>query len=259
MTRKTTKGIFGKAMDAKATDPIIENNKLPRMEAADSKKAEPLPAKSKTVMLMENVKEGGASPTRKDLAAGKVMAPFDAKKKEKMPPPVGDMKPKATRKQAGEFYLVFRMHVQNGEMTVQGCKRVDSELAKHEDIVQGGLTYEATLQESRLNVASVPDFGEQRSFPRPDDRGEKGHHITILPSFDFNVRIPGNAITEKDLPKVKVSLYRFKEHVPSIKLNAAPLARQFEKEVRVVAELDGIKTDKMAQDVKAQIKTAFGK
>lgn len=260
MTRKSTKGIFGKAMDAKAIDPVIENNKLPRMEAVDSRKAEPLPKQAKNVLMMGAAKEGDGKPTKKDIAAGKAMGAFDPKEKGEMSPPVGDMKPKATRKAAaGEFYLVFRMHVQNGEMTVKGCKRVEGELLREEGIVQGGLTYEATLLENRLSIASVPDFGEQRSFPHPEDKARAGHHITIMPSFDFNVRIPGQAVAEKDLPKVKVLLYRFKEHVPDLKLNASPLHMQFEKETRVVAALDGITADKMDKEVRAQVKAAFGK
>ncbi|MDF2189033.1 hypothetical protein [Paraflavitalea sp. CAU 1676] len=259
MTRKSTKGIFGKAMDAQATDPVIENSKLPRMEAVDSKQAAPLPKQAKNALIMGAAKEGDAKATKKDIQAGKAMGAFDPKEKVKMSPPVGDMKPKATRKTAGDFYLVFRMHVQNGEMTVEACKRVDSELLREEGIVQGGLTYEATLLEQRLSIASVPDFGEQRSFPHPEDKARAGHHISILPSFDFNVRIPGDAITEKDLPKVKVLLYRFKEHVPDLKLNSSPLHMQFEKETRVVAELDGITADKMDKAVRAQVKAAFGK
>ena len=258
MTRKSTKGIFGKAMDAKAIDPVIENNKLPRMGAVDSK-AEPLPKQAKNVLMMGAAKEGDAKATKKDINAGKAMRAFDPKEKGEMSPPVGDMKPKATRKAAGESYLVFRMHVQNGEMTVKACKRVEGPLLREEGIVQGGLTYEATLRENRLSIASVPDFGEQRSFPHPDDKARAGHHISIMPSFDFNVRIPGDAVVEKDLPKVKVLLYRFKEHVPDLKLNASPLHMQFEKETRVVAELDGITADKMDKEVKAQVKAAFGK
>jgi hypothetical protein len=260
MTRKTTKGIYGKTMNLQATDPIVEDNKLPVMNDAVIKKAAlPVAEKGKKPQLMENVKENTAAPSKKAVDEGKQMAAFAGIDKKAIQPHSGEQKARAVRKVAGEHYLVFRMHVQNGEISVTGAKRVDSTLERHEDLIQGGLTYEATLQESRLNIASIPDFGEQRSFPMPGDKGAKGHHITILPSFDFSVRIPGNLITEKDLPKVKVSLYRFKEHIPALKLNAAPLHQQYEKEVRMVAELKGITLDKMSKELKAEVKKVFVK
>ncbi|WP_315823888.1 hypothetical protein [Paraflavitalea speifideaquila] len=42
-----------------------------------------------------------------------------------------------------------------------------------------------------------------------------------------------------------------------MKLNAAPLHLQYEKEVRMVAELNGITLDKMNKEIKAEVKKSF--
>jgi hypothetical protein len=148
------------------------------------------------------------------------------------------------------------MHVKNGEMTVVGSKKVDGPLVNYDDLVQSGLTYEATLEDARLAIGSVADFGEQRSYPRP---GEHEHNITILPSFNFNLKIPSGRIAAKDLPRLKISLYRFKEPLIQPKLGMAPIAEQFRREARVVAELDGIRMADLRPDVKETIRKTFAK
>jgi hypothetical protein len=256
MTRKSIKGIYAHAMSAKA-GPVEENKNLPAMDAVDIKKPTQPPLK-KGAMLMDNVK--ATVVTKKAMDTGKAMRPFAAVKvlkaeQKELPPQIS----KATRKPA-DAYVVFRMHVQNGVMSVVGSKRVQGSLVQHEDIVQGGLTYEVTLNKGRLSIGAVADFGEQRSFARQGgEAGEHVHHITILPSFDFNVKIPGNKIALKDLPKLQISLYKFKEQVPDLKLSLVPLHTQFEKEVREVATLKGIKIASLGKDVKELVKKAIGK
>ncbi|WP_315823887.1 hypothetical protein [Paraflavitalea speifideaquila] len=129
MTRKTTKGIYGKTMNQQATDPIVENNKLPVMDDAAIKKAAlPTPEKGKKLQLMEEVKENTAAPSKKAVDEGKQMAVFAGIDRKSIQPHSGEQKARAVRKAAGEHYLVFRMHVQNGEISVTGAKRVDSTL-----------------------------------------------------------------------------------------------------------------------------------
>jgi len=199
--------------------------------------------------------------SKKAMKEGKFMQPVSKQtQREKGEQNYEDQVPKKGRRSDRGSYIAFRMHVQNGVISVTGCKRVNSELAQFEDIVTGGLTYEVVLDARRLSLSSIPDFGEQRSFPRPaGEKGQPGHHITIIPGFDFSVRIPGDNITEKDLPRLKITLYRFKEHLPSLKLTEATLSSQFEKEARPVAQLDGIKVGALPQDVKSAIKRSFAK
>lgn len=261
MPRKSIKGIFSRPMQEEAIEPIIEDSKLPSMDAPGYEKSAKMPSGKGLKLMDKEDSDKAAALSKKGIKEGKLMAPFTkTTQKEKPMEEHEEQKKKTGRNAENAFYIVFRVRVQNGTMTVIGSKRVNSELTRQEEIVTAGLTYEAILNNSRLYVASIPDYGEQRSFPRPEgEPGETGHYITILPSFDLNVRIPGDRIKEKDLPKLQIKLYRFKEHVPSLKLMEEPLHKQFEKEIRVVAELDGINMAALSNDVKAAIKKSFQK
>jgi hypothetical protein len=256
MTRKSIKGIYAHAMSAKA-GPVEENKNLPAMDAVDIKKPTQ-PLLKKGALLMNNAK--AIVVTKKAMDTGKAMRPFATAKvlkaeQKELPLQVSKAKRKST-----DAYVVFRMHVQNGVMSVVGSKRVEGSLVQQEDIVQAGLAYEVTLNNGRLSIGSVADFGEQRSFARPGgEAGEHVHHVTILPSFNFSVKIPGNKIALKDLPKLQISLYKFKEQIPDLKLSSTPLHTQFEKEVREVATLKGIKIASLNKDVKELVKKAIVK
>jgi len=199
------------------------------------------------------------------IKKGLQMAPFDQKGPERIKmqtPETGytQQTEKKTRMQKEPGYIVLRMRVQNGELSVIGSRRVDGAFLEHSNLIQNGITYEAFLKEGRIAIGSIPDFGEQRSFPRPKgDPSHEGHHFTMLPSFDFNLKIHAEKITLKDLPALQVSLYRFKEHVPDLVLTDVPLKARFEKEVRVVAEMNGIKVGRLRDEVKKSLKETFGK
>ncbi|MFD2932324.1 hypothetical protein [Spirosoma flavum] len=251
MSRKSIKGIYSKPMDAFATQPVIENRKLPTMDNASSQNAQWPKLATPNQILMDDARDQPTTGRK-----GNQMAAFKAADEPSTNPVYADQVPKVTRKPANAGYIVLRMRVQNGVLSVVGSKRVDSQLVNNDSIVQGGLTYEAILENTRLTIGSVPDYGEQRSFPRP---GEHEHHITVMPSFDFNLKMPSDKITMQDLPQLKVSLYRFKEHVPDLKLGVQPLNAQFDKEVRVVAELNGIELSQLKPDVRELVEKAFKK
>ena len=249
MPRKAIKGVFTNSMDVTGK-PIVENSKLPNMDDVIKK---PIVKTAKVQKLMDD-----AVTTKIAAKAGSVMGEFKLDtKKEKPIDEAGlvDQKAKAVRTLA-DSYVVLRMHVQNGEMTVVGSKKVDGPLAAYDDLIESGLTYEATLENTRLAIGSVADFGERRSYPRP---GEHEHNITNVPSFDFNLKIASSKIVAKDLPRLKITLFRFKEPLIQPKLGLAPLAEQFEREARVVAELDGIRLNELSADVKGTIKKTFAK
>ena len=150
------------------------------------------------------------------------------------------------------------MRVQNGEISLIGSRRVDGTLMEHQDLIQNGITYDAFVKDRRIAIGSIPDFGEQRSFARPNaDPSHEGHHITILPSFDFNVKIAADKLAYKDLGALKVSLYRFKEHVHELKLAETPVKDQYEKQTRVVAVMNGININRLKEDVKMALKKSF--
>ncbi|MEO6315151.1 MAG: hypothetical protein ABIU63_18105 [Chitinophagaceae bacterium] len=264
MKRKNIKGIFSRPMDADAK-PVIDNDKLPAMPVINQKLAGVLKNPPAGKGYMPVIKETDMKANRAAVTQGLQMAPFDPKenKKTNLPIPESgyqDQAERSSRKKPGTGYVVLRMRVQNGQVTVQGSRHVAGEFLAHENLVQTGITYEAFVKESRIAIGSLPDFGEQRSFARPGaDASQEGHHITILPSFDFNVKIAADRITIKDLPKLKLNLYTFKEHVPDLKLSAAPLNNQFAKEVRLVAEMNGIHVAKLQKEVQEALRVTFKK
>lgn len=263
MKRKNIKGIFSKPMDSNA-DPIIENRNLPAMPEVkqDLPGRRKNPPKGKGLMSQATP---AAKITKSAVAKGLQMAPFNQRENSKVKtqvPPQGyqDQVPTGSRKKIGTGYVVLRMTVRNGEMIVEGSQKVDGPLLVHDELIQSGLTYEASLKNNRISIGSIPDFAEQRSFPRPgSDPSHAGHHITLLPSFNFNLKVPADSLALKDLKSLNVRLYRFKEHVPNLVMSKAPLHVEHEKEVRIVAELNGIQVEKLPKDVKESIKKSFKK
>jgi hypothetical protein len=262
MKRKNIKGIFLPPMNPDAA-PVIENSSLTVMPEIKQDQPGQIKNPPKGKGLMPSATTGKPKVNKAAITKGLQMAPFDKKENEKIKiqkPDVDypEQMDKKTRKKKEHGYIVLRMRVQDGEISVIGSRKVAGPFLEHSNLVQSGITYEAFLKNSRIAIGSIVDFGEQRSFPRPDaDPSREGHHITALPGFDFNVKIPAEKITLKDLPSLNISLYRFKEHVADLRLTELPLKTQFAKEVRVVAEMNGIRTDRLRDDVKKSIKQMF--
>jgi len=264
MKRKNIKGIFSRPMNADAK-PVIENDNLSAMPDISQKQPGVIKNPPTGRGYMPIIKETAPKANKKAVSEGNEMAPFDPKENKKLNLPVPEsgyqeQKEKLIRKKPGTGYVVLRMRVQNGQISVIGSRKVDGEFLEHENLIQNGITYEAFVKDERISIGSVPDYGEQRSFARPEgDPSQEGHHITILPGFDFNVKIAANRIAFKDLPMLKLNLYVFKEHVPAIALSAAPLKEQFSKEVRLVAAMDGINVERLQKDVAASLRSTFKK
>jgi len=262
MKRKNIKGVFSKPMDAKA-DPVIENNNLPSMPEISQKQPGQIKNPPTGKGYMPSASSEKLKVNKNAILKGLHMAPFNQKENQKVKmqvPKEGyeEQVEKKSRKKNELGYIVLRMRVQNGEISVIGSRKVEGPFLQHENLIQNGLTYEAFLKDSRIAIGSIPDYGEQRSFPRPEgDPSHEGHHITILPSFDFNLKVPIKKITLKDLPAIEVSLYRFKEHVPNLKLTEVPLKTQFTKEVRVVAQMNGIHIEKLHKDIMESFMRTF--
>jgi len=249
MSRKSIRGIYSKPMDATAR-PIIEDAKLPTMTDAVATVQQAL-ARDANTRLMDDAQPPVVDASKPTMGAFTTDRPDPIRVIPRIRP---DQEPRLIRAAPDNSYVVLRMRVQNGTMAVIGSKRVEGPLLADEEIVQDGLTYEALLDNNRLSIGSVPDFGEQRSYPRP---GTTDHYVTVLPSFDFNLRVPSEKINLQDLPKLKISLYRFKVPVPDLKLGPQPLRAQLEQEVRVVAELNGIQLTKLPGDVQETVRRAF--
>lgn len=262
--RKNIKGIFLPPMNPDAA-PVIENSRLDVMPEIEQDQPGQIKNPPKGKGLMPSATKVTPKVNKTAIMKGLQMAPFDRKENEKVKIEKPDVDypeqiEKKTWKKMEQGYIVLRMRVQNGEISVIGARKVAGPFLEHSNLIQSGVIYEAFLQDRRIAIGSIADFGEQRSFPRPDaDPAREGHHITALPGFDFNVKIAAEKITLKDLSSLNISLYRFKEHVGELRLTDLPLKTQFAREVRVVAEMNGVRTDRLREDVRKSIKQMFEK
>lgn len=260
MKRKNIKGIFSKPMDPKS-DPVIENSNLSFMPEVSQEQPGRIknPPKGKGYMPLPSEKKLKINKTA--ISKGLQMAPFNKQADEKFTLQVpaqgyNDQVERKKRKMKEPGYVILQMRVQNGKISVINSRKLEGPFIENENIIQNGIVYEALLKDQRIAIGSIPDYGEQRSFARPDS-SQEGHYITILPSFDFNVKVSTEKITLKDLPNIKLNLYRFKEHVPDLSLTKMPLNVQYKKEIRTVAEMNGIRIEQLNENVKKSLRESL--
>jgi hypothetical protein len=85
-----------------------------------------------------------------------------------------------------------------------------------------------------------------RSFAYPNGTLEQQrHHTYQLSTYEFNARVPADALKRAALPKIAVVLYRVKERPPARAalgqpLAAAPLGVQRAREMREVGRVVGL-------------------
>jgi hypothetical protein len=146
-----------------------------------------------------------------------------------------------SRSPAGrEQYVRIRIRVHSNRLTVLDSHLVDGPLAKPKQF-SGTNVYEVTVGDRLLHAEALPDLGVQRSFVNPaGSKEQRGHYITERSIFEFMARVPANEVSEETIGKMAVRLYRLKDEARTDSLGTAPLARQFEREVRQVAELIGL-------------------
>ena len=235
----------------RGSKPVIENPRLPRM--TDEPPAEKLVGGKRRVMK--------AKP-KADTGKTKRMAPV-VKGTVRQPKTHPEMQPKKTRRSARgrEGYVRLRLRVtESGRLRVVGAKAVEGPLVDPK--LQGAMAYEVTLAGQRLAAGGIPDVGERRSFPDPDatDPEMQGHHVSPAPVYEVNVRVPKADVTPAQLPDLEIALFRIKDDLP----DAAPalagergIGERFERELREVGRLKGIKPDTLAKPVADMLKEAF--
>ena len=173
------------------------------------------------------------------------------------------MKARATRTGARrkDGYVHLRVRVsESGRLAVIGAQAVEGPLVSSK--LQGALAYEVALGGTPIASGSIPDAGEKRSFPAPDAEipEMRGHHVTQVPTYDVSVRVPKAEVPVAELPKLEIALYRIKEELPEeapAMAAAAPIGEQFERELRPVGRLKGIRPEKLAKPVADEVKKAF--
>jgi hypothetical protein len=233
--------------------PVVSNQKLPVMS---DKPRRPRSIGGKVLLMAEEPKE--------DTGKRKRMAPFKKASAGRAPRVRPDQagpnggKPEAAQQPQG--YVRLRLRVRDGEMDVVGAQAVDGPLV--EPKLQGALAYEATLGRKRVAAGAIPDVGERRSFPVPGAKGElAGHHVEQLRTYEVNVRVPKEHVSAAALPRLEIALYKMKEELPETRpdmLAAPPIGEQFDREVREVGRMKGIKPDQLSDRVAKQVEKAFG-
>ncbi|MCB0168088.1 MAG: hypothetical protein KDI79_27925 [Anaerolineae bacterium] len=153
-----------------------------------------------------------------------------------------------------EGYVRLRLRVEGDTISVAGVTAVDGPLVIPENI-HSGLVYEATYNQKRIGLGTIPDPGEFRSFPHPTPvPGQEGHHITELPSYEFAVRVPKTDFSRQKLSKINVAVYRIKGDPPSKSVGPEQLSSQFSQELREVVQLKGIRIDDLDADVQEELR-----
>jgi hypothetical protein len=88
-----------------------------------------------------------------------------------------------------------------------------------------------------------------------------GHHVEELKTYEVNVRVPKEQVSATDLPRLEIALYKLKEELPeprADRLPPGPIGSQFDRELREVGRMKGIRPDRLAAPVAQQVRSAFG-
>jgi hypothetical protein len=150
-------------------------------------------------------------------------------------------------------YVRFRVRVSADRMRILNVQTIEGPLELPQSIV-GHHAYDVTLDGQRLSTEGIPDLGVQRSFPRP---GQNEHHVTELPSFEFNVRVPRASLPEGALGRLQINLYRFPDATKKQVAGAAPLSRQLGPLSHVIAKIEGIQAIHLDPAAAEQVSKLF--
>ena len=151
-----------------------------------------------------------------------------------------------------EQYIRLRIRVRGDRMSVVDSHLVDGPLSSI-NAFPGNNAYEVTLDDRLLHAGALPDFGEQRAFVAPNPaEGETVHHFTERDVFEFSARLPATEVTAETLGDVTVRLHRVKGEARTDRLTDQPLAVQFEREMRPVAELVGLPASALPDRIEAR-------
>lgn len=144
------------------------------------------------------------------------------------------------RRRPAEQYVRLTVRVDDGEMSIVDSHLVDGPLLQSSTFL-GSYVYEVTDGSRLIHAGSLPDLGVVRSFAAPGGTGPLlGHHTYDLSTYEFDARIPAEAMTRQALPKLEIAIYRIKDKFRPGPLLDMPLSIQRERELREVARVVGI-------------------
>lgn len=190
-------------------------------------------------------KKTDKKPSRKARQTGPTKAVLKPGTARRPPSASGDVTPgdQIARPSRGESaagseqYVRLRIRVHNDRLSVIDSHLVDGPLGQTKTF-SGTNAYEVTVGDRLLHAGALPDLGVQRSFVNPAGPPEQqGHHITERPIYEFMARVPAHEVSQETIGKITVRLYRLKAEARTDRLGSAPLALQFEGQIRQLAEL----------------------
>lgn len=240
--------------------PVVEDAKLRRMGEGE---VEPTRIGGRMSLMPEEPKrdEGTRNrmaPFRHVKSPAETRMPKGGYPEQEPPKPPRRRKPAGrASKQAKDGYVRLRVLVRNGELSVAGAKFVEGPLAPMETL-HPGLAYEVTLGARRVAAGAIPDAGVYRSFPDPLGRpGLEGHHIIEVPSYEIAVRVPAQELSMSALPKVRITLYRWRGAGPATPVTGRSLKAQLKGRVETIATLSGIRMSRLSKQAKAELRGAL--
>ena len=155
------------------------------------------------------------------------------------------------QKEAPDGYVRLKIHMEEGKLSVTDVKEVPGPFITQTD-VNLGYNYEVLTDEKSISLGFLPDVGIRRSFANIGIPGlERREYITVLPSFDFFVRVPKNQISEKTLPRMTITVLEVKQ-TPDVFLKGVPLTKQTGIISTEIGRMDGIKIDKVPKEVSSK-------
>jgi len=154
-----------------------------------------------------------------------------------------------------EGYIRLHLRVDDDEVSVTDARVIEGPLIATEKPF-GAFVYEVSRDQRLLSMDSIPDAGIKRSYP-PPDQPSIGHTNIPQSSFEFNVRIPRQELSESTLPKTDIAVYRVKESLPDTMNDEQSLHTQFASELREVIRLDGIQMEELDEESQQRLKNAL--
>jgi hypothetical protein len=81
--------------------------------------------------------------------------------------------------------------------------------------------------------------------------------VATLPVYEVNVRVPKEQVSAASLPRLEIALYRVKEPLPVERPEAGAIGPQFERELREVGRIKGIRPERLSQRAADEVRAAF--
>jgi hypothetical protein len=233
---------------------VVENENRPQM--SDSARP-PRRISGRVVLMPEEPTATGRGTKRMEPAPKKGATKGATARRKRSLPEQLEQKPSRREAADEQAYVRIRVRVENGELSVQDLRHVEGPLIAHEEL-HGNLAYEVTIGGKRISSGAIPDVPTMRSFPHPEPApGQEGHHVTPATSYEFLVRVPKDAISERVLPRLGIAVYRIKEGPVPRTEGPEPLGERFPKELREVGRVRGIRLEHLPKSAQAEARRAL--